>query len=157
MDIIINTINDLLEQREELLKQKEKNKERIKECESKIEYYRWCYNWYEYMISCNNKNIESYNRILKYSKRSHSLFEIPGLNSYNEDFIDNRILDFKLEIKKLTKDKESLKKPLGLYESLRKALLIKQNDIDEKLTNIETTINRLEEKPKVKTKGEIKW
>ena len=155
MDEITNTLNILLKEREELLKQKEDNKDRIKECESKIKYYRWCYEMCTSRINQNKQNIESYNRIIKYEKRGEALFNIPAILSFSEEYYHNRILDFKLEIKKIEKDKETLKEPMTLYTSLMSALIIKNREIDSRLDIINEIINN--EKPKIKTKGEIKW
>ena len=149
-----NTINELLKEREELLKQKEQNKDRIKECESKIKYYIWCYDMCTSRINQNKLNIESYNRIIKYEKRGEALFNIPSVFSFSEEYYHNRILDFKLEIQKIEKDKETLKEPMTLYTSLMSALLIKNREIDSRLNTINEIINN--EKPKIKTKGEIK-
>lgn len=148
------TYEALIEEKEKLLKDKKENEAKIREIDSKIQYYEFLYSNCLTNIRIHKENITNYNKIMKYEKRSKTLFDMSGMFRLPSisDYCVNRIIDFETEIKKLEKDADRIQQTLDIYIALKKYII---DENEEKSFRIEEIDLSIGSKEKVLTKGEI--
>jgi len=142
MNYLEIVIEELEREKQTLLLKKNKNLEKIKDCEEKIKYYTYLYNHFKqysmhYVILMNG----SLNKAAQFSKRKKSLFEMPDLFGPSfESLMEERYDYLKKQKTKCDKKKLNAEKCLDYYTRKYNFLTEENLDIDTRLIEIEETI-----------------
>ncbi len=138
MKEVYDKIAILLEEREELLKDKESNRKQIWMCEQEIYMYTHLYDTLSQLMLIKRKNIESYLDLIDYRKNNLSLTWpglIPGY-SHILPMIDH----MQEEYDNMHSECIKSKKIIELYAGKKEALEIRNKEIDERLEVIDNEL-----------------
>ncbi|MBR2833576.1 MAG: hypothetical protein IKE75_04025 [Bacilli bacterium] len=137
------SLEELLKERERLLKQKEINTKKLDKINSLIEYYTWSYNSLLYEKSCYNDNIYSYKKILNRSKVK-SLFDFSLFDTNFDKYFIKRIEYFEKKIEVVDKKKSSISNLIVIKKGEKKHLENENREIDVYLEYNNKCIENLE-------------
>jgi len=143
MEVLLIVVENLKVKRKKLLAEKEKNDEKIRECESKISYYKFLYSYFIWMKKAKEKNVQTYSKILDFSIEHRTLFDF--LDNPSSNYAEKQMSKCKQDINYYTGLCLTLLKALKSYLKNLKKLKTRNNDIESKIAEIDLELLRLQE------------
>lgn len=141
MEQLIYLINELEEEKEKLLIEKEENLKIIESLDKKIDYYKYIIGRYDWGIKSRKKQLESYNNILDFSKGHHSLFSLHLYDDPMESYIENRVDKFEEEIKDIVSSRKLIHVLLSVVKKNQNDLKESNEQIDLRISEIDKEID----------------
>ena len=143
MEILLIVIENLKAKRRKLLLEKEKNIENIRQCETKISYYKYLYGYFNFMKRAKKQSLETYSKITEYGEDHGSLFDFLGPK--HDSYAKRQIPKCKEEIDSLNDNMLKIKKWFKYYLERLNTLKLRNEEIEQKIAEIDLELSRLQE------------
>ncbi len=132
--------NELIMKRDNLLKEKEINSEKIEKLNQLIDYYIWAYNSILYEENYYHETVLSCQKMLN-RKKQPSIFYFSLFDANFNRYYLNKIEYLKNKIKEVQKKKNSIENIMIIKKRERKNLIQKNKKIDFYLEEARENIN----------------
>lgn len=121
--------NELIIRRNNLLREKEINEEKIEKLNKLIDYYTWAYNSCLFEENRYNESISSYKKKMERPKRC-SLLDFSFFDTNFDKYFVNRIEFFEKKLEEIVKKKNNVRNIIAIKKRQRNDLIKKNQKID---------------------------